>query len=136
MTGMSSRKLTRREAIGAMGAAVLAACFSDRPTDPGDGGGIPVDMVDTAFEPATLTIQVGERVTWHNVGQFVHTVTCDPAEANDPASVQLPAGAAPWDSGGVGPGGTFTHTFDVAGEYHYFCIPHETFGMLGTVVVT
>lgn len=132
----SARKLTRREAIAAMGATVLAACFSDRPTPPEDDEGIRVDMVDVAFEPATLNIEVGERVTWHNMGQFVHTATCDPAEANDPDSVQLPAGAAPWNSGTIGPGGTFTRTFDVAGEYHYFCIPHETLGMLGTIVVT
>lgn len=32
-------------------------------------------------------------------------------------------------------GGKFTKTFDVPGEYYYFCIPHESLGMLGTVIV-
>lgn len=49
----------------------------------------PVRIVDSAqdlafedwgFEPATLTIQVGDTVTWTNAGEIPHTVT-----ANDPA---------------------------------------------------
>ena len=30
---------------------------------------------------------------------------------------------------------TWEHTFEVAGTYEYFCIPHEVGEMLGTVVV-
>lgn len=32
-------------------------------------------------------------------------------------------------------GFSFTHTFDVAGEYHYVCEPHRGLGMVGDVVV-
>jgi plastocyanin len=33
-------------------------------------------------------------------------------------------------------GYTYTHTFDTLGEYSYYCQPHQTAGMVGTVVVT
>ncbi|QLG64062.1 plastocyanin/azurin family copper-binding protein [Halorarum salinum] len=32
-------------------------------------------------------------------------------------------------------GETYEHTFEVEGEYGYFCIPHEGAGMVGTVTV-
>jgi plastocyanin len=32
-------------------------------------------------------------------------------------------------------GGSYQHTFDIAGTYEYFCIPHEGAGMIGTVEV-
>ena len=38
------------------------------------------------------------------------------------------------ESGNVAEGETFEHTFDTAGTYEYFCIPHET-SMKGEVVV-
>lgn len=136
MSEIDTTPLSRREAVAALGALVLAACFSDRTTDPPDEDGVEVEMVDLEFEPATVTIQVGDRVTWRNVGQFVHTATCDPAKANDPSNVQLPPGAAPWDSGAAAPGATFSRVFDVAGEYRYVCIPHEAQGMLGTIIVS
>ena len=137
MTGEGS--LTRREAILALGATLLAACFSDRPgptgSQDGEHDGVPVEMTDeVTFEPATVTIRAGEAVTWRNTSSFPHTATGDPSRALDPARVSLPAGASPWDSGPVGAGERFTRTFDVPGEYRYFCIPHEA-QMVGTVVV-
>jgi plastocyanin len=30
---------------------------------------------------------------------------------------------------------SYEHTFEVEGEYGYFCVPHESSGMTGTVVV-
>lgn len=136
MSRIAETPLTRREAIAALGALALSACFSDRSTNPPEEGGVEVEMVDLSFEPATVNIDVGDRVTWRNTSQFVHTATCDPSKANDSASVNLPAGAAAFDSGAVSPGGTFSHVFEVAGEYRYFCIPHESQGMVATVVVS
>jgi plastocyanin len=88
------------------------------------------------FEPATLTVARGATVTWRNTSQLVHTVTDDPSKAANQADAQLPSGVEAWDSGDVNPGQTFTHTFAVPGTYKYFCQPHETAGMVGTVVVT
>jgi plastocyanin len=87
------------------------------------------------FQPATLTIPAGTTVTWTNTATAEHTVTADPSKALNSADVSLPAGAQPWDSGAVDAGQTFTHTFTVAGTYKYFCIPHESLGMVGTIIV-
>ena len=131
-------RLTRREALLALGAGALAACFSDRPTTGPGGEGTVVEMTDQlVFSPETVTIQAGESVTWRNTSDgIVHTATGDPSKANDPSHVTLPQGADPWDSGAIAAGGEYTRQFDVPGEYRYFCIPHEAQGMIGTVVVT
>lgn len=95
-----------------------------------------------AFEPATATVDVGQTLTWRNADAVDHTVTAYEDE--------LPDGADYFASGGfdsetaarnelsrglVAPGDTFEHTFETAGTYEYFCIPHEGSGMVGTVQV-
>jgi plastocyanin len=95
-----------------------------------------VEMTDQlAFEPERITVRVGDTVEWRNPTRLPHTVTTDPEEAQDPEHVQLPEGAEPFNSGNIMPDETFSHTFNVAGEYQYFCIPHEMQGMLGHVTV-
>jgi plastocyanin len=71
-----------------------------------------------AFSPATVTIQVGDTVTWSNMDDTAHTATADDAS---------------WDSGNLAPGATFPHTFTQAGTFTYHCEIHPT--MTGTVVV-
>jgi plastocyanin len=88
------------------------------------------------FDPDQLTIKVGETVTWTTVGVIPHTSTDDPAKAQNPDHAKLPEGAEPWDSGMLNQGQSFSRTFDVPGEYAYFCIPHEVAGMLATLTVT
>jgi plastocyanin len=87
------------------------------------------------FEPDTLTVKVGDTVTWRNTSDLIHTVTADPTKTHNPSHVALPDGAAPWDSGNLKHGDAWSHRFDVAGQYRYFCIPHDVAGMVGTVVV-
>jgi plastocyanin len=100
-------------------------------------GGSTVDMNnELRFDPPVLTVPRGTTVTWLNTSSIQHTVTDDASKAQNKADAALPAGAEPWDSGNIDPGGRYQHTFDVAGTYKYFCIPHETAGMLGTIVVT
>ena len=89
------------------------------------------------FSPATVTIHVGEAVRWRNTSSGItHPLPrwIRPRRRMR-RNVALPAGAQTFDSGSVSPGTTFEHTFTVAGTYRYFCKPHETFGMLGTVTV-
>lgn len=96
-----------------------------------------VEMNDqNVFVPAQLSINVGDTVVWMNVGSAPHTATCDPSKAINASSVNLPAGAAPWDTGILMGGESGSHTFDTPGEYTYFCIPHEVIGMIGHVSVT
>lgn len=95
-----------------------------------------IKMTDRlTFEPARVTIKVGETVRWKSASLLVHTVTADPALAANPEDVALPVGAKPFNSGNIKPGGQFQHTFKVPGTYRYFCIPHEGAGMIGVVVV-
>ena len=117
-------------AVGVVGsAASLVGC--------GGSSGRVIEMNDQmAFVPAKLTVKVGETVTWDNTSRaMVHTVTADPALVRDPGNVKLPQGAAPWDSGNIAPGQSWSHTFEIPGEYRYCCLPHEVVGMAGSVIV-
>lgn len=95
-----------------------------------------VEMNDQLqFAPGHLTIRAGQAVTWRNAGAMVHTSTCDPATAQRPEHAVLPAGAAPWDSGLIRQGESWSRRFDVPGEYTYLCTPHESGGMIGSLTV-
>lgn len=96
-----------------------------------------IKMADTpaVYEPAKVTVKVGEPVEWVNTGKNVHSVTLVPSDAQNPKDVSEPKGAPTFDSGFMAPGGKFTYTFTVPGTYHYFCVPHEKAGMVGMVVV-
>lgn len=87
------------------------------------------------YDPVDLTINVGDTVEWRNVSIMPHTVTADPALADDPAHAQAPAGAQTFNSGSIKPGQVYRREFTVAGRYIYFCIPHEGQGMIGRLIV-
>lgn len=87
------------------------------------------------FVPAHVTISVGDAVEWKNVSDLVHTATDVPKKAVNTKDASLPSGAKPFNSGYLKPGQTYRHVFHIAGVYHYFCIPHEPLGMVGTVTV-
>jgi plastocyanin len=87
------------------------------------------------FAPNSVTIHVGDTVEWINRDNEAHTVTFDPRKAHSPRFVFLPPGVAPFDSGDIPAGGTFSHTFTVPGNYRYFCTPHQDHGMLGAITV-
>ena len=100
------------------------------------GNSATVKMTDAnVYEPPTVTISKGGTVTWQNAAQTVHSATFDPSKAAKAGDGSLPAGVKPFDSGLLQPGQTFSHTFDTVGTYKYFCVPHETLGMLGTIIV-
>jgi plastocyanin len=40
-----------------------------------------------------------------------------------------------FDSGEIGAGASWQHTFTTPGTYTYHCTPHRQMGMVGTVVV-
>lgn len=72
---------------------------------------------DNLFAPATLTVPLGSRVTWKNMGVVPQTATADPDA--DESLVKLPDGATPWDSGILYPGDMWDHVFDTPGTYVY-----------------
>ena len=78
------------------------------------------------FSPSSLSIQVGDTVTWSWKASG-HSVT-----SGTPGS---PNGL--FDSGIKSSGATFSHTFTAAGSFGYFCMPHGLCcGMTGTVNVS
>jgi plastocyanin len=91
------------------------------------------------FEPEEVEVSVGETVAWEFESEG-HNVTSKPGAS---PKCENPEGAEPFASYDGDEhfainevGTTFTHTFDVAGEYVYVCTPHAGQGMVGTVTVT
>jgi plastocyanin len=116
-------------------ALLLASTLAVGGGEPAAKPGVAVEMTKGKFTPALVKIKVGETVTWTNKDSVKHSVTADPAKAKDESHVVLPAGATPFNSGPIPAGGTFSHTFTVAGRYKYFCMAHEDGGMIGEVEV-
>ena len=130
-----------------VGSLSLAGCSAIRRSD---ASGVPSDydvgMGSAFFRPAEFEVQAGETVVWANTGNRRHTVTAYedqiPDEATYFASGGFDSEQAARDGwmdgfeGRINAGKTFEHTFEIPGEYHYFCIPHEPTGMVGKVVVT
>lgn len=119
-------------AAGAAGLVGLAGCGG------GSGGEPTEDLEGTVvevgpdgrfvFEPGTeepLRIATGETVTWvwrsrnHNI------------------AVERQPDGADWAGHEAieNTGFTHSHTFEVAGEYHYYCQPHRSAGMVADLVV-
>jgi plastocyanin len=96
-----------------------------------------IKMIDVpaSFEPAEVTINVGDTIRWENVGQSVHHAGSNPSTAINSSDVANPEGANFFDSGLVKPGESFSYTFTKPGTYKYVCIAHEGSGMLGQVTV-
>ncbi len=83
---------------------------------------------ENAFSPNTISIKVGDTVTWTNADATMHTVTSGTSANN----VGSPDGR--FDSGFIAEGTTWSYTFTEAGEFPYFCTPHPW--MIGKVIVT
>jgi len=92
------------------------------------------------FAPESITVAVGDAITWINDSDLPHTATGDPEQnpvaTSHPEYVQLPDGADPWGSPLLQPGESHRHTFTTPGEYRYVCIPHVLSGMRATITVT
>jgi plastocyanin len=79
----------------------------------------PPDVLSWRYEPAQVTVTAGSTVTWVNQG-------------STPVTVTSPDGL--FDSDTIGPGASFSYTFDTPGSFRYFCVPYPH--MKGVVVVT
>ena len=74
------------------------------------------------FVPSELNFKVGDTVIFEITAETeFHTFTVDDLGID----VSLEAGETV----------SYTHTFDKAGAFKLLCIPHETFGMTGTITV-
>ena len=93
-------------AVAAMLLPVVAA-RSEETADP-----LAVHIDNFVFQPAELTVKVGQTVTWTNRDDIPHTVVC----------------AGKFRSKTMDTDDKFSFTFAAAGEYKYFCSlhPHMT----------
>lgn len=129
----TERSVSRRGFLrGAAGAAAVAGAsgtaVAQEEGGGGGGGTQTVNLVDFAFEPGTeepLYVTPGTTVefVWET---STHNIVVD----------SQPEGAG-WE--GHEPientGFTYSHTFETAGTYEFYCQPHRDLGMVGTIVV-
>jgi plastocyanin len=117
-------------AVGAAGASfglVQGVWSSPAKAAPPKAGPAPtVKVVDSpdpsqpkGYEPADVTVKVGQAVNWINDGNEAHTVTADDNS---------------FDSGSKAHGQNWQYTFPKAGQFAYHCAPHPW--MKGVVKVT
>jgi nitrite reductase (NO-forming) len=87
--------------------SIVAGAWTAQPLNAADefsDGEQPAD-----YSVNILRIRVGTTVTWTNDDDQMHTVT---------------AVEGMFDSGFLMPGDTWSYTFQQAGEFEYFCLPH------------
>jgi len=77
-----------------------------------------VTISDFQFSPASVTVNVGDTVTWTNNGPTPHSAT---------------SSSGVFDTGIMDAGQSGSHTFTEAGTFAYICTPHPN--MHGTIVV-
>jgi len=129
MTKLSSTRTARFLALG-LALALFAACGSssggdakaDSTTTMAAGAGKTGDAVSIkgfAFNPKTLDVKVGTKVTWTNDDGTKHTASADDKSFNTKS---------------IEPGKTGTFTFTKAGTFSYHCEIHPT--MSGEIVVS
>jgi plastocyanin len=96
-------------------------------------GGFCNSSANCGFVPDIRNVTVGTTVTWMNNGGMTHTVTtCDSNHSVSRCPAIDAAGLDSLDSQ-VSGGASFSHTFNVAGTYYYYCKPHPW--MQGEIIV-
>jgi plastocyanin len=112
---MADRQL-RTRIVRALGGGVMVAALVGGTALAADQS---VAISGFSYSPASVTVNVGDTVTWTNSDAQAHTATADDAS---------------WDTGNIGgSGGTGAVTFATAGTFPYHCNIHPQ--MTGTVTV-
>jgi len=78
----------------------------------------PIQISNFSYSPASLTVKVGDTVSWTNQDSMGHSATADDNS---------------FDTGIIDQGKTGTATFTKAGTFTYHCSVHPT--MHGTIIV-
>ena len=78
------------------------------------------------YDPDTVTVPAKTVISWTNIDSTAHTVTSGTPSENNTGTL--------FDSGAIGPGGTYSFIFISSGTYDYFCSIHPW--MTGEVIVT
>ncbi|WP_277553121.1 cupredoxin domain-containing protein [Halobaculum limi] len=137
--------MDRRRFLATAGTAAslsLAGCSAVLPSSAADD--YDIGMTAEAFRPYEITVSVGDTVVWENTSTRAHSVTAYEEQIPDDAEYfatgdydSEAAAREAWDgnAGAITAGQRYEHTFEVPGDYTYFCIPHEQAGMVGIVRV-
>jgi plastocyanin len=91
---------------------------------------------DKAYSPNPINIKIGDTIVWTNNDSSetpFHTVTSGTGPDDENKGQEFDSGLT-GATALITKGTTFTHTFDAAGEFSYFCQLHPT--MIGKVIVT
>ena len=113
MSGRSVRGVAARLSVAAILVGILTAGASS--VLAADQA---VDIAGFAFSPPSVTVDVGDTVTWTNADAQGHTATADDAS---------------FDTGTIAGGASASETFATAGTFGYHCRIHPA--MTATVVV-
>jgi plastocyanin len=106
-------KLTRRAALASLAAAGVAAALPARAADTA------VEIKGMKFNPAEVSVKVGDTVTFTNSDGAPHTGTADDKS---------------FDTGRLSRGNSATVTLTAAGDFPYHCAVHP--GMKGVIHVS
>lgn len=101
-----------------------AASATASSTGGSKAGGNEVLAQGVTFSPKSLNVKKGTKVTWTSDG--THSVTSGTAAGGEePGPMKSQIGSFK----------SYAVTFDKAGTFNYFCIPHASVGMQGEIVV-
>lgn len=107
------------------------ATESETPTPEGTDADATVTLVSNEFQPDFLVVEAGATVEF--VGESgTHTVTA--YHSDNGRQHRVPDGTEAFDIP-MEEGDRETLTFDTEGVYDYHCKPHESVGMVGSILV-
>uniref|UniRef100_A0A7S0RD38 Plastocyanin n=1 Tax=Pyramimonas obovata TaxID=1411642 RepID=A0A7S0RD38_9CHLO len=121
----NAEKMGKAAAAGALALTLAVAPVNAATVKLGSDSGALV------FEPSTITVAKGEKITFVNNRGFPHNVVFDEDEI--PGGVD--ADAISHEDYLNGPGDEVSNVFDTPGSYSYYCEPHQGAGMVGKIIV-
>ncbi|MEJ2853548.1 MULTISPECIES: cupredoxin domain-containing protein [unclassified Saccharothrix] len=92
-----------------LGFVALLLALAAPPAHAAEGHAVPIRQY--AYQPGSMTVRVGDTVTWTNEDQAAHDVVTS-------------AGPAAFQSPMLATGQSWTFTFTVPGTYAYYCSVH------------
>ena len=114
---------SRRQFLGALGGGTVATAGLARQATAQETP--VVEMGNNYFDPIGLHVEPGTTVRFE-IAAGSHSATA--------YEDRIPSGANAFDSDVIS-SGRFEYTFEEPGTYDYYCIPHESVGMVGRIVV-
>ncbi len=120
-----SHKLARNELVWVFELTVMvfviAAVFAMAMLPSGAAANHQIEVGEYFFNPPTITINVGDTVTWHNGGSLPHTAT---SNGSAWTSISLPVGST-----------STPLAFNTPGTFPYHCALHPSL-MWGSITVS